>query len=57
MLASIFWGSEYGRVPGKEGGIEVLAGLALCRQTAGSLLKNLKILPKSEFGEFTLIEK
>jgi hypothetical protein len=52
------------RIPLKESGIQVLAGLAPSNQTAGSLLRTSragkasnKNSAKSEFGEFTLIEK
>ncbi len=44
-------------IPGKEGGIQVLPGLAPLSQTVGSLLRTPKTSAKIEFGEFTSMEK
>jgi hypothetical protein len=53
-----------GAFSGKEGGIQVLAGLATSNQTVRSLLRNplgskavWKKITKIEFGKFALVEE
>jgi hypothetical protein len=43
--------------PGKEGGIQVLAGQALSSQRVWLLIENPEKLSKCEFGKFTSMEK